>query len=176
MSTTHPHLGRTVGIGAGLGIAASAIMAMYAMAASYCQDHGFFTPLFHIASLLISPNQLMASMRGAMVGHSFHFALGAAILGALIHMMTGAMFGALFMVILVRIRLRGVALVAGGMAYGTLVFSLSAFIGLPLAAAIFDSGDQITHMARMVGWWTFAIEHIMFGATLGLLALRTRRA
>jgi hypothetical protein len=40
-------------------------------------------------------------------------------------------------------------LVGAGLVYGALVFVVSAFIGLRFAAAIFNSGDQITHMAKM---------------------------
>ena len=34
------------------------------------------------------------------------------------------------------------ALVAGAVVWGGLVFVISSFVGLPLAAAIFNSGDQ----------------------------------
>lgn len=52
-----------------------------------------------------------------------------------------------------------------------------AFVGLPAAAAIFDSGDQIADMAEMVGYGTFVVEHLIFGLVLGLgLAWRGRGA
>ena len=38
-----------------------------------------------------------------------------------------------------------------------------------IAAAIFDSGDQITNMAELVGYGTFLIEHLIFGLFLGLI-------
>lgn len=69
---------------------------MYAMVASATyQHHGFFTPLYHIASTFIAPTQLMTSMQHAMMGSTFYFA-GPAVLGAAIHMMTGAMYGVVF--------------------------------------------------------------------------------
>jgi len=77
-----------------------------------------------------------------------------------------------------RLRL-GVAALAGvGMVYGFFVFVVSAYSGLPLAAAIFDSGDPIKNMAEMAGWGTFIIEHLMYGIVLGLLAgvARTKSA
>lgn len=46
---------------------------------------------------------------------------------------------------------------------------MSASIALPFAAAIFGSGDQITHMAKIAGWGTFFIEHLIYGLTLGVL-------
>lgn len=54
---------------------------------------------------------------------------------------------------------------------------MSAFVGLPLAASIFDAGDPIRNMAEMAGWTTFAVEHLLFGLALAaLLSLSRRRA
>ena len=67
-------------------------------------------------------------------------------------------------------------LVPAGAMYGLAVFVVSAFVGLPLAAKATGSGTTIADMASMVGWATFAIEHMMFGLVLGALALRTASA
>ncbi|MEU4293179.1 hypothetical protein AB0E63_33575 [Kribbella sp. NPDC026596] len=176
MSSTNPSLVKNAVYGAGAGVVASLVMAMYAMIASWAKDTGFFTPLYHIASLWISPKTLMASMEDGMANHAFHFAFGAAVLGAIIHMMTGAMYGAIFGVIASRLRLGLPALAGVGMVYGFVVFVVSAFIALPVAAAIFSSGDQITDMAKMAGWATFIIEHLMFGVALGVLYAVRRRS
>ena len=173
MSTTKPRAGRSplqaVALGAGAGVVASLAMAMYAMFAAWEKGTGFFTPLYHIASLLASQDSMMASMKGAMAGSDFHFVLGTAILGAFIHMMTGAMYGAAFGVVVSRLDLSVAVLAAAGLVYGAAVFALSAFAGLPLAAAIFGSGDPIKSMAEMAGWGTFFIEHLVFGLALGML-------
>ncbi|MEP6855373.1 MAG: hypothetical protein ABJA33_07885, partial [Pedococcus sp.] len=66
-------------------------------------------------------------------------------------------------------RIRGMALVAGGVVWGGLVFVISSFAGLPLAAAVLNSGDQITNMAELVGYGTFLAEHLIFGLFLGLI-------
>lgn len=175
MSTATPSLGKAAGFGAGAGVVASLVMAMYAMIASTVQNHGFFTPLYHIASLWLSPSTMMTSMQdGMMHNHAFYFAFGPAVLGALIHMMTGAMYGAIFGVVVSRLAVNGGVLAGLGMAYGFGVFLLSAYIALPIAAAIFSSGDAITHMARMAGWSTFLIEHLMFGVALGVLIVVAR--
>ncbi|GAC1382529.1 MAG: hypothetical protein NVSMB48_13340 [Marmoricola sp.] len=87
----------------------------------------------------------------------------------MIHMMTGAMYGAVFGVIVSRLALNGGMLAGIGMVYGFVVFLLSAYIALPVAAAIFNSGDAITHMARVAGWSTFLVEHLMFGIALGAI-------
>jgi hypothetical protein len=89
-------------------------------------------------------------------------------------MMTGAMFGIGF-AFLAR-RLTRAALVPAGAVYGLAVFVMSAFIGLPVAAKITGAGTTISDMASMVGWATFAVEHMMFGLVLGALALRSAPA
>lgn len=174
MSNANSQPAKAVGVGAGAGMIASMAMAMYAMIASDSSGKGFFTPLYHIASLFISKSDMMTSMQHAMGGHAFYFTLGGAILGALIHMMTGAMYGAVFAVVISRVKLGGMVLIGTGAVYGAIVFVMSAYIGLPIAAAIFSSGDQITHMAKMVGTGTFLVEHIVFGAALGMILAAAR--
>jgi hypothetical protein len=170
-NTSTASLRRAILIGAGTGVVASLVMAMYAMLAAYAKDTGFFTPLYHIGSLLTDDADMMTSMMADQQdGDAFTFLLGPAVLGAVIHMMTGAMYGAVFGAVVSRLRLGVVALAGAGVAYGFLVFVVSAFIGLPLAAAIFDSGDPIENMAEMAGWGTFVIEHLMYGVALGVLA------
>ncbi|MGD9961907.1 hypothetical protein [Nocardioides sp.] len=178
-NTSTASLRRAVLVGAGAGVIASLVMAMYAMLAAYFKDTGFFTPLYHIASLVTDDADMMTSMMAdGQGGDAFTFLAGPAILGAMIHMMTGAMYGAVFGLIASRLRLGLAALAGVGMAYGFVVFAMSAYVGLPLAASIFDSGDPIKNMAEMAGWGTFIIEHLMFGVVLGVLvaAARTKRS
>ena len=173
-------IARAAPIGAIAGVIASLMMAAYAMiAAATYQGSGFFTPLYHIASVFISPADMMSSMKSATMGSSnFEFFAGPALVGALIHMMVGAMYGLGFGIVASLTRIRGTALVAAGVVWGGLVFVISSFAGLPLAAAIFSSGDQITNMASLVGYGTFLVEHLIFGLFLGLFlflgAKRTR--
>ncbi len=174
MSTKRSTL-QTIAYGAGAGVVASLAMAMYAMVAAWQKGTGFFTPLYHIASLVAPEDSMMASMTDAMAGQDFHFAFGTAILGAMIHMMTGAMYGAAFGLVAARLDLKLGLLVAAGTVYGAAVFAMSAFVGLPLAASIFGSGDPIKNMAEMAGWGTFIVEHLLFGAALGMLLGSTAR-
>ncbi|MDI6909544.1 hypothetical protein [Nocardioides sp.] len=179
-STSTASLRRAVVIGAVAGVIASVVMAMYAMLAAYTKDTGFFTPMYHIASLLTDDADMMRSMMAdQQSGDAFTFLAGPATLGAVIHMMTGAAYGAVFGVLANRLRLGGVVLAGIGVVYGFVVFALSAYVVLPIAAAMFDSGDPIENMAEMAGWGTFIIEHLIYGAVLGLLvtgAARTRTA
>lgn len=175
-STTHTQsLGRALLIGAGAGIVASLAMALYAMLAAWEKDTGFFTPLYHIASLWISQDAMMTSMTGAMDGSAFHFDLGPAVLGVAIHMATGAAYGAIFGLIVARLPLGVLVLAGAGLVWGAIVFVFSSFIGLPVAAALFDSGDPIENMAEMAGWGTFVIEHLLYGLVLGVLVALGRR-
>lgn len=177
-SSTSTTLARGAAYGAGVGVVASIAMGVYAMVASYLKDTGFFTPLHHIASLFAEPTAMMESMQAAqMEGEGFVITAGVALLGAVIHMMTGAMYGAILGLAVAKLKL-GIGVLAGiGLVYGALVFVVSAFVGLPLAAAIFDAGDPIADMAEMAGWWTFFLEHLLFGVVAAVLvgtALRKR--
>lgn len=167
---------RSALLGAAFGVIASMVMAVYAMMAALTyQGVGFFTPLYHIASLLVSPETLQTSMQQAMGGSSFYFSAGPALLGAAIHMMVGAMYGLMFGLVVGRLRWRGATVVIAGAVYGVMVFAISSWIALPLAGSIFSSGDQIKNMAQMVGYGTFVVEHILFGLSLGVLfAVRGR--
>jgi hypothetical protein len=159
--------------GAVLGVGASLAMAAFAMmAAATYQASGFFTPLYHIASTLLSPETMMTSMAEAAGGNLFFFAVGPAVLGAAIHMMIGAMYGAVFAVVAGFVGLRGSMLVAGAALWGAVVFAVSTFVALPLAASLLGSGDQVADMASMVGYPTFLAEHVLFGLALGLLLAR----
>lgn len=163
-------LRRTVAVGALAGVIASLVMAMYAMLAAYAKDTGFFTPLYHIAALVTDETDMMASMRAdGMDSDAFTFTFGPAVLGAMIHMTTGAMYGTAFGVLASRLRLGLAALAGTGLVFGFGVFAFSAYLGLPAAASIFDSGDPIENMAEMAGWGTFVIEHLLYGVTLGAL-------
>ena len=178
-NTSTASLRRAVLIGAGAGVIASVVMAMYAMLAAYAKDTGFFTPMYHIASLLTGDKDMMKSMMADQQGgDAFTFVVGPAVLGAVIHMMTGAMYGAMygaiFGVIASRLRLGFPALTGIGVVYGFVVFVVSAYIALPIAAAIFDSGDPIKNMAAMAGWGTFIVEHLLYGLVLGLLVAVAR--
>jgi hypothetical protein len=179
-STTRSSLMRGAAYGASAGVIASVAMGIYAMVASYLKDTGFFTPLHHIASLFAAPDAMMESMMGAMEkGDGFVITAGVAFLGLMIHMITGAIYGAILGIAAARLNL-GVAVLAGvGLVYGALVFVVSAFVGLPLAAAIFGVDDlkmgemagknPIGDMAEMAGWGVFFTEHLVFGLVAALL-------
>jgi len=92
---------------------------------------------------------MMTSMQQAIAGESFYFALGPAIVGALIHMMVGVMYGIVFAIIVRVARLHGVVLIISGLVYGAVVFVISAWIGLPLAAAILSS---VTRSPTWLRW------------------------
>ena len=152
-------------------------MAVYAMIASLTYEHhGFFTPLYHISVLTGSPASMMTSMQETMFGHSSWFTPGAAVVGLVIHMMTGAAYGMMFAV--GARYLPRASYVIVGAAYGLMVFVVSAFIFLPIVASVSGAGDPIRQMASIVGYGTFALEHAIFGVTLGvaILILAPRRS
>lgn len=179
-STTSTALVRGAAYGAGAGAIASIAMGLYAMAASYFKDTGFFTPLHHIATLFAEPTSMMGSMMAAMEkGDHVTITGGVAFLGLAIHMMTGAMYGAIFGLAVAKLRVGAGILALVGLVYGALVFAVSAFVGLPLAASIFGVDDMaegpmagmnsIADMAEMAGWGVFFSEHLLFGLVVSLL-------
>ena len=173
--TTTGRVTQAATVGALFGAGASLVMAAFAMmAAATYQSSGFFTPLYHIASTFISPSTMMTSMQHAAEGSTFYFSFGPAVLGAIVHMMIGAMYGAMFAIAAALLHLRGRLLIAAGAVWGAIVFLMSSFIALPIAAALFNSGDQISQMASKVGYGTFLTEHLLYGLALAAL-LASRR-
>jgi hypothetical protein len=178
-STPRTGLLRGGALGAGAGAIASVPMGVYAMAASYLKDTGFFTPLHHIASVVADPDPMMESMTAGMEGDAFVVTAGTALLGLVIHMMTGAVYGAILGAVLGvagRLRLSTARVIGIGLVFGALAFAFSAFVGLPLAAEVTDAGEAIADMASMAGWWTFVIEHLLYGVVAaGLVAAFLRK-
>jgi hypothetical protein len=166
---SRPAVGRAVLGGAIAGLVASVLMGMFAMiAAATYQGTGFFTPMYHIASTFISGDAMKTSMDRAMHGSDFYFAAGPALLGAIVHMMWGAMLGAIFGVLAWWLRLRGAAAPVAGVVYGLAVMIVDSLIVLPIAASVFGGGTPISDMPQIVGWGTFTIEHAIFGLVVGL--------
>lgn len=152
------------------GIVGSLAMAMYAMVISDWVKHsGFFTPLYHIAASIISPAAMMKSMGAAMHGSNFYFASGPAIVGAIVHMMTGAIAGIIFVLIARSTSIKGFSAVIAGATFGLLVMVVNGLVGLPLVSHLFGGGKPISDMAKIVGWGHFTIEHLIFGMMLGLI-------
>ncbi|HUW78689.1 MAG TPA: hypothetical protein VMV52_08085 [Candidatus Nanopelagicaceae bacterium] len=167
-------LGSALRVGVVGGIAGSLAMAMYAMVVSGSVKHtGFFTPLYHIASALISPNAMMTSMTDAMHGNSAYFVLAPALVGAMIHMMTGAMAGAVFGVVMSKVAATRSLTLVYGAGFGLVVLIMNAFIGLPIIAHLFGGGQPISQMAKVVGWGHFSVEHLLFGLGLGFVVSRS---
>jgi hypothetical protein len=178
METTHDRSGmatfawHAVWIGAVVGAIAALVMGMFAMIASATyHDTGFFTPLHHIASALIAPDAMMRSMEAGMAGDTFAISVGPAVLGLVLHLLTGAFWGGIFGVIVATARLRGVTGLVAGIVYGLAVLVVMAFIALPVIASVFGRGEPISDMPRLAGWGTFTIEHAIYGAVLGLWPL-----
>lgn len=166
---SRPAVGRAVVGGAIAGLIASVLMAMFAMiAAGTYQDTGFFTPMYHIASTFIIGDAMKTSMERAMQGSNFYFTLGPAVVGLIVHMMTGLVWGVVFGLIAWSIGLRGIAAPVVGIVYGLGVMVVDSFVFLPIAASVFGGGTPISDMPKMVGWGTFSIEHALYGLVVGL--------
>jgi hypothetical protein len=158
--------------GAAVGVVAAIAMATFAMiAAATYQGTGFFTPLYHIASSVIDPAKMMRSMEAAAGGDAFTFSAGPAAVGLGLHLLTGAFWGAIFGLIVSTGRLYGWIGLLAGVVYGLVVMVVMAFVALPVIAELFGGGEAISDMPRLAGWGTFTIEHVIYGAVLGLWPL-----
>jgi hypothetical protein len=153
-------------------VIAALVMAMFAMIASATyHGTGFFTPLHHIASALIAPDAMMRSMEAGMHGDTFAISAGPALLGLVVHLATGAFWGAVFGLLVSTGWLRGVGGFLAGVVYGLAVMVVMAFVALPLIASVFGGGEPVSDMPKLAGWGTFTIEHAIYGAVLGLWPL-----
>jgi hypothetical protein len=162
--------------GVGAGILGAALMAAFAMTASATyHGTGFFTPLYHIAASILSPDTMMASATEAQAGNPFHLVALPALAGILLHLSVGAVFGAVFPLVGRLLGVRRWGWLALGITYGAAVLLLMSFVGLPIAAALFGGGDPIANMPELAGWWTFGIEHVLFGSVLGLVFVSSGR-
>ena len=171
-NTSRAPIARPIVGGAIVGLVASIVMAMFAMIAALTyQGTGFFTPVYHIASTLISADAMETSMARAGQGSDFYFTVGPALLGLLVHMMTGLIWGVVFGLIAWRVGLRGVAAPVVGIVFGLAVLVVDSFVFLPIAASLFGGGSRISDMPQMVGWGTFTIEHVLYGIVVGLWPL-----
>ena len=161
---------RAISVGVTGGVIGSLAMAMFAMIISGSVKHtGYFTPIYHIASSVISGKAMMTSMLGPIQGHNFYFDLGPAIVGGIVHMMTGAIVGAIFGIIISKIHASRAITVVAGMMFGLLVLVVNSFVGLPIVSHLFGGGKPISDMAKIVGWGHFTVEHLIFGMMLGIV-------
>lgn len=142
--------------GAAWGVVASLAMAMYAMVASAVLGQGLLTPLYGIASPLVGDKDMMASMQG------IHINVGPMVLGAVVHMMWGALYGVIFALLARQVGLTGLAGLLAGIAYGLVVMVFMSLVVLPLVGA--------GSMPKLVGI-SFGIEHAIYGLVLGLWPL-----
>ena len=112
---------------------------------------------------------MMNSMGAVMHGNNFYFAAGPAIVGAIVHMMIGAIAGIIFVLVARSTSIKGFSAVIAGAMFGVLVMVINGVVGLPIAARIFGGGKPISDMAKIVGWGHFTVEHLIFGMVLGLI-------
>lgn len=155
--------------GAAAGLVAAIAMGIYAMLASLSKDTGFFTPMYHIASSISFPTAMMHSMKAAGAGDGTFFDAGSAVLGAVIHMMVGAVAGVVFVALVSLRPISRLGTVAAGIVFGLVVMAVNSLVVLPVTAAVLGGGDPIAHMGRVAGWTTFTIEHVIYGLVLGVI-------
>jgi uncharacterized membrane protein YagU involved in acid resistance len=154
------------GIFAGFG--ASMVMGFLAMVASGTYaGRGAFTPAYHVA-FTIDPNTLIQSLQKAEAGERLYFSQESFMFGTVAHIMVGAVFGALFAVLAMRLHLREKRALVVGLVYGLTVMVMMSVLVLPVVAEMSGAGQPISRMGGDIGWLTWVVLHAIFGLALGL--------
>lgn len=141
---------QTVTRGALAGAVGGMVMAMWSMIALWLNHDGFWQPLNLIAHTF---------WRSAPLGSQFSF--GAAVLGLIVHMMTSMALGVVLLLVVQRVHGNAAALAGIGMVFGLVVWVLMQYVVWRIVDA--DAAQAFTP-------WVFALGHVMFGATTGLVA------
>lgn len=158
---------RTLEKGVFFGVLASIPMGLVAMVASGTyQGRGFYTPAYHVA-FTIDPNTMGLSLERAGAGERFFFSHEAFMFGLALHVIVAGIFGAVFAVAALKLRLAGTQALLGGLVYGLTVMVLMSALVLPLAGAASGAGDPISLMGGEIGWPTFTALHAIFGLAMG---------
>jgi len=154
------------------GMVAAVPMGIFSMiAAATYQHRGFFTPMYHIASLL-GDDTAARSLQEAASGDVFFFVPEPAIFGVAMHLVVGGFFGAIFSVVaravVARVLPSRASIIAVGVAYALLVMLLMSLVLVPAADAVLSGEERVSSFASVAGWGTFTIQHVIYGLVLGL--------
>lgn len=159
------------------GMVAGVPMGIFSMiAAATYQQRGFFTPMYHITSLL-GDDTAARSLQKAASGDVFFFVPEPTIFGVAMHLVVGGFFGAIFSVVARAVVARVLpsrtvpfrpSIIAVGVAYALLVMLLMSLVLVPAADAVLSGEERVSSFASVAGWGTFTIQHVIYGLVLGL--------
>lgn len=152
---TRTNMSPLVLAGAIAGVVAGIAFAMVEMLMAEIQGAGFFMPLRMIGAIVLGEDALMSSYSLA----------GAAVTGAIVHMMMSAIFGAVFGVIVTLApasRESNLRLVAAATVYGFVLWIVNFYVIAPIAFEWFEMADSTVQ---------FIAHTFFFGSVLGLLIL-----
>ncbi len=141
--------------GAIVGVVAGVIFAMFEMVMAAIMGDGFFMPLRMIGAIVLGEDALMSS----------YSLVGAAAVGAIVHMMMSAIFGAVFGAIIAlapALRESNLRLVAAATVYGFVLWIVNFYVIAPIAFEWFGMADSTVQ---------FVAHTFFFGSVLGLLML-----
>jgi len=139
------------------GVVAGFAIDMYWKLASFSLGHGFFTPLYIIASPIISSEPANTAMAQP---NALSFEPGPAFLGLGIHLLWAIFYTVVFGLIVWASRLTGLSAMVWGLIYGGLTMLMMSFLVLPVLG--------ISIMPETVGRLHFALSHLIFGLILSL--------
>jgi hypothetical protein len=139
------------------GVTAGFVIDIYWKLASLSLGHGFFTPLYIIASPIIGPDSANTAM---VQPYTLSFEPGPAFLGLGIHMFWAVFYTVIFGLIVWASRLTNSGVVVWGLIYGGLTMLMMSFLVLPVLG--------ISVMPDTIGRLHFALSHLVFGLILSL--------
>jgi hypothetical protein len=149
------------------GLVAAAAMGIFLMTAAATYQHrGFYTPMYHIASLL-GDDTVERSVPASVNGEIFMLVPESLMAGVAIHLVVGGFFGGLFALV-ARTELAQRAIVAAGVVYGLAVMVVMGLVVVPLADGALSGDPRVASFPRVAGWLTFVVAHVIYGLVLGL--------
>jgi hypothetical protein len=149
------------------GLVAAAAMGIFLMTAAATYQHrGFYTPMYHIASLL-GDTTVESSVPASVNGEIFMLVPEPLITGVAIHLVVGGVFGGLFALV-ARTELAQRAILVAGVLYGLAVMVVMGLLVVPLADAALSGDPRVASFPSVAGWLTFAVAHVIYGLVLAL--------
>jgi hypothetical protein len=145
----------TIAAGAIAGMIGGILMAAFAMMYAGLTGMGFLAPLLMIGATFYGPQ--------ALVGGA-----GVMLYGLILHMMTSAVWGVIFAVLLPR-GISAATATGWGVLFGLVVAVVMYFGVVPWA-----NPTMYSRVPMMIG--AFVVEHLLFGAGLGLTPVLEHRA
>jgi hypothetical protein len=147
------------------GMVAAVPMGLVATVITAVQNRGFLRPAYQVA-FVIAGDESRASLERTLAEDRFFVESQMVLFGVLLHLIVGGFFGALFAYVAPTTRYPRHRLVVG-VVYALAVMVAMSVVVLPLLAVLLDAGTEVSRFGGRIGWWTFLLQHVVYGLVLG---------